>query len=197
MDDLTFDMLYAAGWSGNGDFSATDVGSDSWLQDLKANNDGATAPLESGYDYSPTGETDTEFGALNTAAGNGLLTQDNQALDQLLARQNIQTGADVAAATPPATPQGRPPPKETGLMDVLNSKMGAGIASQLVMGMLGGVGAGAAAQKNTEANRQLQNELMDKKYQQQLDYIRQMRQAGTVKRQDWKPVVATGLLGAK
>ncbi len=217
MDDLKFDNLFKLDWLSRSD--PPSVVENNQLYNLSPDNPNITndAP-QSWIDSLPQDCSDSEDTGIlgyngesidpNSGYATMLQNLGLGATDQSTAgatTPSLTTGADAAVANKPTVPlkgngngnNNGGNGKDTSLMDVLNSKMGAGIASQLVMGMLGGVGAGAAAQKNTEANRQLQNELMDKKYQQQLDYIRQMRQAGTVKRQDWKPVVATGLLGAK
>ena len=87
-------------------------------------------------------------------------------------------------------------------MELLNSKGGAAIAGQLISGLLGGIGTGAATEKQIKANKettkeriQADKDLLDQKYAQQLDYVAKMRGAGTISRETWKPILKGGLLG--
>lgn len=113
---------------------------------------------------------------------------------QMQSIQDAETGADAELKRIQEQRLNQQPTgKENSLMDLLNSKVGAGIAASLVSGLLGGVGSGAAAKANNKA----QKEMLDQKYQQQLDYVRQMRQYQKIAKPKWEPVLSNGILGAK
>lgn len=189
MDELTFDNLYAAGWT-QAD-SGADVGSEDWLAGLNANAGGVTEPQES----SDNGDALDGLLAANNNFADVPVTTNGFTPAQTQSIQDAETGADAVLKGIAEQRGYTPPPasKESSLMDILNSKMGAGVATQLVGGLLGGLGSGAAAKANNKA----QNDLLDKKYNQQLDYIRQMRKAGTIQRQNWAPALSSGILGSK
>lgn len=129
---------------------------------------------------------------LKAASDDGLLSYANS--------QPLQTGADIARQSQVAE---KPVQTEkNSVMELLNSKGGAAIAGQLISGLLGGIGTGAATEKQIKANKettkeriQADKDLLDQKYAQQLDYVAKMRGAGTISRETWKPILKGGLLG--
>lgn len=205
MDELTFDNLYQPEWtqmmfSGS---STPSVVENAQLYNLSPDDPNITndAPQE-WIDALPQESSDSEDAGILGYKGQSIDPDSDYAtLLQKLGlgtteqsttpASAITTGADAVQQQKPTTTP--PASKESSLMDILNSKMGAGVATQLVGGLLGGLGSGAAAKANNKA----QNDLLDKKYNQQLDYIRQMRKAGTIQRQNWAPSLSSGILGSK